>query len=89
MQCILCVVNQVMIAQASIAQAPGSAYTTWLSIFSVLGLVPVVALRAVKGDQVPGTIFNFIYGVSAITAITYPDVRTVWKEVRPVTKALV
>lgn len=70
-----------MLHQASLAHAPGKAYTACLCVFSVLGLIPITAARTVKGNSAPGTIFNFIYGVTMIPMIIQPTVHSVWKEV--------
>ena len=77
------VVDEGIKLQASLARTPGSAFTGTLVVFSIVGFIPVAALRASPGHPGPGIVAALIYGVALINSVAVYPVGTLWHQVRP------
>ena len=65
--------------QASFARVPGSAYTGTLYAFTIVGLVPLAALRVV--NIAAGILSLIIYSVVTVSLVSIYPVHLIWRDV--------
>ena len=64
-----------------LAHAPGVAYTGFLVVFGVIGIIPVAVLRATKGSPGPGLVTLLFIGLPAIQGSTLWPAHMLYREV--------